>query len=171
MSNTRITTFSPYTVGRVATRRSSALPPTFIEIRPSCGTRRSAMLRSAMTLSRLIRPPWMFFGAGGMGSCRTPSTRNLIRTLSSAGSRWTSEARSPTAWVMIALTSFTIGASSWASSSSAVVSSTASAAMLAIASTCESMPENFWIACSTSFAVATTGWTSRPVIVRMSSRA
>ena len=43
--------------------------------------------------------------------------------------------------------------------------------MLAIASTWESMPENFWIASSTSFAVATTGWTSRPVIVRMSSSA
>ena len=29
----------------------------------------------------------------------------------------------------------------------------------------------FWIACSMSLAVATTGWTSRFVIARMSSRA
>jgi hypothetical protein len=43
--------------------------------------------------------------------------------------------------------------------------------MLAIASTPESSPENFWIAASTSLAVATTGRTSRPVIVRMSSSA
>ena len=33
------------------------------------------------------------------------------------------------------------------------------------------MPAYFWIARSTSAAVATTGWTSRPVIVRMSSSA
>ena len=39
--------------------------------------------------------------------------------------------------------------------------------MLAIASTPESMPEYFWIAASTSAAVATTGNTSRPVIVRI----
>ena len=57
-----MTIFSPYTVGRVATRRSRALPPTFMPIRPSCGTRFSAMFRSAMTLRRLIRPPWMFLG-------------------------------------------------------------------------------------------------------------
>ena len=43
--------------------------------------------------------------------------------------------------------------------------------MLAIASTWESMPAYFWIAASTSLAVATTGSTSRPVIVRMSSSA
>ena len=114
----------------------------------------------------------MFFGAGGIGSCSTPSTRNRMRTFRSAGSRCTSEARSPTACVMIAFTSFTIGASSSAASRSSVLSeSPASARMSAIASTCESRPANFWIACSTSFAVATTGWTSRPVIVRMSSSA
>ena len=49
--------------------------------------------------------------------------------------------------------------------------SSASAASDARASTWSPMPENFWIACSTSFDVATTGRTSRPVIVRMSSSA
>ena len=166
-----MTTFSPWTVGSVATRRSSCLPPTFIEMRPSCGMRFSAMFRSAMTFRRLIRPPWMFFGAAGIGSCSTPSTRNRMRTFFSCGSRWTSEARSPTAWVMIALTSLTIGASSSAASRSASSPSVCSAAMLAMASTWESMPAYFWIARSTSFAVATTGCTSRPVIVRMSSSA
>ena len=64
-----------------------------------------------MTFSRLISPPWMFFGEC-MTSCSTPSTRNRTRTSRSVGSMCTSEARSPTAWVMIAWTSLTIGASS-----------------------------------------------------------
>ena len=46
----------------------------------------------------------MFLGPGGIGSCSTPSTRKRMRTYFSAGSMCTSEARSPTAWVMIALT-------------------------------------------------------------------
>ena len=69
-----------------------------------------------MTLSRLISPPWMFFGEC-MTSWSTPSTRNRTRTSRSVGSIWTSDARSPTAWVMIAWTSLTIGASSSADSS------------------------------------------------------
>ena len=166
------TTFSPKTVGNVATRRSIFFPPTFIEILPSCGTRFSAMLRSAITFMRLIRPFWMFLGAGGIGSIKTPSTRKRIRRSCSRGSIWTSEARSATAWVITALTSLTIGASSTAASRSLSSSSSpAASTMLAIASTPESMPECFWIAASTSAAVATTGNTSRPVIVRISSRA
>ena len=35
------------------------MPPTFIEMRPSCGMRRSAMLMSAMTFRRLITPAWI----------------------------------------------------------------------------------------------------------------
>ena len=77
----------------------------------------------------------MFFGAGGMGSCSTPSTRNRIRTFFSAGSMWTSEARSPTAWVMIAFTSLTMGASSSAASICSSSPSIASATTLASAST------------------------------------
>ena len=139
-------------------------------MRPSCGTRFSAMFMSAMTLRRLISPPWMFFGEC-MTSCSTPSTRNRTRTSLSVGSMCTSEARSPTAWVMIAWTSLTIGASSTAASSCSSSVSSCSEACDARASTCPSMPANFWIACSTSAAVATTGWTSRFVIVRMSSSA
>ncbi len=85
LSRTRITTFSPQTVGSVATRRSSALPPTFMLNRPSCGTRFSAMLRSAMTLMRLMKPFWMFFGEC-ITSWSTPSTRNRTRTSFSLGS-------------------------------------------------------------------------------------
>ena len=112
----------------------------------------------------------MFFGEC-MTSWSTPSTRNRTRTSRSVGSMWTSEARSPTACVMIAWTSLTMGASSRAASicSSSVCS--CSDACDASASTWPSMPANFWIACSTSAAVATTGCTSRLVIVRMSSSA
>ena len=140
-------------------------------MRPSCGTRFSAMFRSAMTFRREIRPPWMFLGAGGIGSWSTPSTRNRIRTFFSAGSMCTSEARSPTACVMIAFTSLTIGASSSAASSCSSSPSIASEATFARASTWPSIPAYFWIARSTSLAVATSGWTSRFVIVRMSSSA
>ncbi len=104
-------------------------------MRPSCGTRFSAMFSSAMTFSREIRPPWMFLGAGGIGSCNTPSTRKRMRTFFSAGSMCTSDARSPTAWVMIAFTSLTIGASSRAASICSSSDSSASAATLASAST------------------------------------
>ncbi len=165
-----MTTFSPYTVGSVAIRRSSCLPPTRIDMRPSCGIRFSAMFMSAMTFSRLMRPPWMFFGEC-MTSCRTPSTRKRTRTSFSIGSMWTSDARSPTACVMIAWTSLTIGASSTAASRLSSSPSSCDEASLTRASTCPSMCENFWIAASTSPAVATTGCTSRFVIARMSSSA
>jgi hypothetical protein len=46
----------------------------FADTRPSWGTRRSAMLRSAMIFSRLMSPFWTFFG-GRITSCRTPSMR------------------------------------------------------------------------------------------------
>ena len=68
-----------------------------------------------MTLMRLMKPFWMFFGEC-ITSWSTPSTRNRTRTSFSLGSMWTSDARSPTACVMIACTSLTIGASSRASS-------------------------------------------------------
>ncbi len=48
-----MTTFSPHTVGRVATRRSIFFPLAVTDSRPSCGIRRSAMLMSAMIFSRL----------------------------------------------------------------------------------------------------------------------
>ena len=69
-----MTTFSPHTVGRVATRRSILRPLALTESRPSCGMRRSAMLMSAMILSRLITPDWMLLG-DRMISWSTPSMR------------------------------------------------------------------------------------------------
>ena len=74
-----MTTFSPNTVGKVATRRSTAFPAMTPDMRPSCGTRRSAMLRSAMIFSLEISPDWMFFGER-MTSCNTPSIRYRTRT-------------------------------------------------------------------------------------------
>ena len=106
-----MTTFSPNTVGSVATRRSTGLPPTVSDMRPSWGSRRSAMLMSAITLSRLITPAWIDFGEC-MTSWSTPSMRNRMRRSFSAGSTWMSDARSFTAWVISRLTNLTIGASS-----------------------------------------------------------
>ena len=110
-----MTTFSPYTVGRVATRRSTDLPFTFTEMRPSWGTRRSAMLISAMTFRREITPAWICFGAC-MTSWSTPSTRYRMRRSCSVGSTWMSDARSVTAWLIVRFTNLTIGASSMSSS-------------------------------------------------------
>ena len=62
------------TVGSVAIRRSMVFPDTVRPTRPSWGTRRSAMLMSAMTLSLLTRPAWMALGER-MTSWSTPSTR------------------------------------------------------------------------------------------------
>ncbi len=69
-----MTTFSPHTVGSVATRRSIFLPLALTESRPSCGMRRSAMLMSAMILSREMTPDWIARGER-MTSCSTPSMR------------------------------------------------------------------------------------------------
>src|SRR5581483_8161328 len=83
------------------------LPATLREIRPSWGMRRSAMLMSAMTLSRLITPPWIDRGEC-MTSWRTPSTRKRIRRSVSVGSTWMSDARSATAWAIRRFTNLTI---------------------------------------------------------------
>jgi hypothetical protein len=52
LSRIRITTFSPKIVGRLETRRSMVRPRIRSLMRPSCGTRRSAMSSSAMIFSR-----------------------------------------------------------------------------------------------------------------------
>jgi hypothetical protein len=70
----RMTIFSPYTVGSVATRRSTGLPFRTTPTRPSCGMRRSAMLMSAMIFSREMIPDWMLL-CGRMTSWSTPSMR------------------------------------------------------------------------------------------------
>ena len=167
-----MTTFSPYTVGRVATRRSTGLPATLREMRPSWGMRRSAMLMSAMTLSRLITPPWMERGEC-MTSWSTPSTRKRIRRSCSVGSTWMSDARSATAWAMRRLTNLTMGASSTASRVTASSSSSASssAAIWATSSTSASRRWKRSMASDSWVRVATTIVTSAPVTARRSSMA
>ena len=114
-----MTIFSPHTVGRVATRRSTVPPPDGTDRRPSCGIRRSAMSMSAMILSRLVTPAVMVRGER-MTSCSTPSMRNRTRRSFSVGSMWMSEARSEIACEISRLTNFTIGASSTTAVASAV---------------------------------------------------
>ena len=59
-----MTTLSPNMVGRTLTRRSTGWPLTTSSIRPSWGSRRSAMFRFAMTLIRLAMATAMDFGGG-----------------------------------------------------------------------------------------------------------
>ena len=74
LSRIRITTDSPCIVGTVDTRRSISLPCTRSRMRPSCGSRRSAMSRLAMILIREITGADSRFG-GDSTSCSTPSIR------------------------------------------------------------------------------------------------
>jgi hypothetical protein len=73
-SRIRITTLSPCIVGTVETRKSTSLPRMASLMRPSCGSRRSAMFSFDMILTRetmaaVSRP-------GGVStSCSRPSTR------------------------------------------------------------------------------------------------
>src|SRR5215471_15954915 len=54
----RSTTLSPWSVGRVETRRSISRPIRRSLIRPSCGSRRSAMFSFAMILMRDTIAAW-----------------------------------------------------------------------------------------------------------------
>jgi len=74
-SRIRITIFSPNSVGQVLTRKSmERVFEIFILMRPSCGTRRSAMSRRDMTLTRA--EIFMASCTGGEAiSFRMPSTR------------------------------------------------------------------------------------------------
>ena len=78
----RITTLSPCTVGRVATRRSIACEPITCLMRPSCGSRRSAMFNRARILMRDTTAFASRTGGGGM-STKIPSMRS--RTARRAG--------------------------------------------------------------------------------------
>ena len=51
-SSTRSTTDSPCCVGNEDTRMSTGRPSHVVMIRPSCGTRRSAMFMFAITFTR-----------------------------------------------------------------------------------------------------------------------
>ncbi len=96
-SRMRIVAPSPREVGRVVTRRSMRRSSTETLTRPSCGTRFSAMSSSLMIFSREITALIIRFGTWA-DSFSTPSTRKRIRSSPSSGSRWMSEAPSPTAW-------------------------------------------------------------------------
>src|SRR5262249_27729881 len=84
-SSTRMTTLSPNMVGRMLTRKSTGLPPTFSSMRPSWGRRRSAMSRLDMTLMRLAMAAARWRG-GGTISYKMPSQRERLLYSSSHGS-------------------------------------------------------------------------------------
>ena len=71
-----MTTPSPKSIGMTLTRTSTCRPPTWNLMRPSCGMRRSAMLRLARILMRLMIAAWNRCIWGGTeASCKTPSIR------------------------------------------------------------------------------------------------
>ena len=92
VSSTRSTTFSPHTVGRVASRRSTLCMSSRTVMRPFCGTRFSVMSTLAMIFSRETSGDWTALGTRSI-SCSTPSMRNRTRRSVSVGSRCRSEAR------------------------------------------------------------------------------
>ena len=74
LGSKRMTANSPYCVGMMATRRSSSDLDTCARAAPSCGRRRSAMLRPARILTREIMACGKAFA--GTGTLRSsPSTR------------------------------------------------------------------------------------------------
>ena len=77
-SRIRITTFSPNSVGSVLTRKSIALLPNFSFIRPSWGTRFSAMSMRLMTLMREASLSLIAIG-GCVISRNSPSMRKRTR--------------------------------------------------------------------------------------------
>ena len=114
-SRIRSTIFSPYSVGQLLTRKSMArVFDSRILMRPSCGTRRSAMSRRAMTFRRAAILPVSCTG-GCATSFNTPSMRRRTRNIFSYGSKCTSEAPRRIASSSTLLTKRTIGASSTSS--------------------------------------------------------
>ncbi len=95
LSSSRITIFSPHSVGRHETRksRSRLRSSTFILIlmRPSCGRRFSAMSSLAMILTRDVSGSFSFMGSA-ITLYRMPSMRKRTRNSFSYGSMWMSEA-------------------------------------------------------------------------------
>ena len=91
------------------------------------------------------------------------------------GSMWMSEARSPMAWLISRFTILTIGPSSTADGQPLRVELVVLGGGRPPRHDSSRTDSSRWlylrIAASMSAAVATTGWTSIPVIVRMSSRA
>ena len=91
-SRIRSTIFSPNSVGQVLTRKSmERVLDSRILMRPSCGTRRSAMSRRDMTFRRALILPASCTGGWAI-SFRMPSMRRRTRNIFSYGSKWMSEA-------------------------------------------------------------------------------
>ena len=160
---------SPSTRGIVTMRVSIAWPSTVSDTRPSCGTRLSAMSRSAMIFTRETVPATIRRGICVV-SRSTPSTRKRTRISRPSGSKWMSEAPSSTAWAMIELTSLMTGASSADSRISDTSASSSSPISIAAATASSSRlmrPIRPWM----SSGEATTGRTSLPVISFRSSSA
>ena len=91
-SRMRSVRFSPYWLGMEARRRSTTSPlDSSNVVRPSCGSRRSAMFMLPMILRRLVMPGCSSLGNSRRG-CSTPSMRQRTCSDSSRGSRWMSDA-------------------------------------------------------------------------------
>ena len=76
LSNKRSTSPSPWIIGMTDTRMSTSRPPVRSLMRPSCGSRRSAMFSRAMIFRRLMMAAWKRLISGGIGwACSTPSMR------------------------------------------------------------------------------------------------
>ena len=123
----RITVFSPYTVGRIDTRTSNSRLSTKIVIRPSCGFLFSAISIPPMILIRAVIPA-RILRSYDITCFNAPSILYLTRTLFSSASIWISDALCLTPPSMICLTRRTIGElsiSSFVSSSSPPASASA----------------------------------------------
>ena len=104
-----ITTFSPYTVGRLETRISYSLLSTVVVIRPSCGLRFSEISMPDIILRRVVIAPRRALSYFII-SLRLPSILYRTLTVFSIGSIWISLARCLTACSIILLIRTTIGA-------------------------------------------------------------
>ncbi len=85
LSRIRSTIFSPKITGSVETRKSITRLPILSLMRPSCGTRRSAMFRLDMILTRDVSAAFSFTG-GFITSNSAPSIRYRTRISFSNGS-------------------------------------------------------------------------------------
>ena len=114
LSSSRMTMPSPWIIGMIDTRTSISRPWTRILMRPSCGSRFSAMLSRAMILMRLMIAVWKRLISGGS----VLLLEQAVDAVADAeavllGSTWMSLARSLAASMRISLTSLTTDAS-WA---------------------------------------------------------
>ena len=122
LSKRRSTARSPWALGRVLTRTSTARVPMRSEMRPSWGRRRSAISSSAMILRREISAACSA-RLGCTTSRKLPSTRKRTTEWRSKASIWISLAPSRAACVSKALSMRMMGASSEVSSKSSMAGS------------------------------------------------